>query len=131
MLEVVSPRVVSLLDDRADLRLGSRITSKRDWSRLAESIQAAERDRIDVRIVALPYSQREAGVVLNEDSPVAPERPEVISHAIGSTDSHDLRLGLELLLQSGRAALGNRRIGMGTYRILVAAFAVLAGIFIR
>ena len=52
LLEVVSPRPPSLLGDRADLRLGSRITSKRDWSRLEDSIHAAKRGRIDVRIVA-------------------------------------------------------------------------------
>ena len=52
LLEVVPPRAASVLDDRAELRLGSRITSKRDWSRLKDSISAAEDDGIHVRIVA-------------------------------------------------------------------------------
>ena len=51
LLEVVSPRAPSLLDDSADVRLRTRITSKRDWSRLKDSIHAAERSRIDVQIV--------------------------------------------------------------------------------
>ena len=50
LLEVVSPS--RLLDDRADFRLSTRTTSKRDWSRLADSIQAAETGEVDVRIVA-------------------------------------------------------------------------------
>ena len=52
LLEVVSRRAPSLLDDRADVRLGGRITSKRDWSRLEDSIHAAERGGIHVRTVA-------------------------------------------------------------------------------
>ena len=52
LLEVVSPRAPSLLDDRADVRLGGRVTSKRDWSRLEDSIHAAERGGIHVRTVA-------------------------------------------------------------------------------
>jgi nucleotide-binding universal stress UspA family protein len=51
LLEVVSPRAPILLDDRADVRSGSRITSRRDWSRLEDSIDAAERSRIRVRTV--------------------------------------------------------------------------------
>ena len=49
--EVVLPRASSILDDRADIRSGSRITSKRDWSRLEDSIDAAERSGTHVRTV--------------------------------------------------------------------------------
>ena len=52
LLEVVAPRGPSLLDATADIRLGGRVTSKRDWSRLEHSIHAAERRRIHVRTVA-------------------------------------------------------------------------------
>ena len=52
LLEVVPPRGPSLLDDKADIRLGGRITSKRDWSRLEDSIHAAERAHIHVRPIA-------------------------------------------------------------------------------
>ena len=52
LLEVVPPRGPSLLDDKADIRLGGRITSKRDWSRLEDSIHAAERAHIHVRAIA-------------------------------------------------------------------------------
>jgi nucleotide-binding universal stress UspA family protein len=52
LLEVVPPRRPSLLDPAGDIRLGRRVTSKRDWSRLDDSIHAAERGRIHVRTVA-------------------------------------------------------------------------------
>jgi nucleotide-binding universal stress UspA family protein len=51
LLEVVTPRAPSLLDGTSGARLGNRITSKRDWSRLEDSMHAAERNRIPVRIV--------------------------------------------------------------------------------
>jgi hypothetical protein len=43
LLEVVLPRAPSLLGDRADVRSGTRLTSKRDCSRLEDSIDAAKR----------------------------------------------------------------------------------------
>ena len=52
LLEAVPPRGPSLLDTTMDIRLGSRVTSKRDWSRLEDSIDAAKRGRIHVRTVA-------------------------------------------------------------------------------
>ena len=52
LLEVVPARGPSLLDAKADIRLGSQVTSKRDWSRLKDSIHAAEGRRIHVRTVA-------------------------------------------------------------------------------
>jgi universal stress protein A len=51
LLEVVPPRGPSLLDAGADGRLGGRVPSKGDWSRLEDSIQAAERAGIHVRTV--------------------------------------------------------------------------------
>src|SRR5688572_33437785 len=52
LLEVVTPRAPSLVGYRADSRLGRRIASKRDWSRLDDSIHAAQRRGIHVRTVA-------------------------------------------------------------------------------
>lgn len=52
LLEVVPPRGPSLPDANLDIRLGGPVTSKRDWSRLEDSIHAAERGRIHVRTVA-------------------------------------------------------------------------------
>jgi len=52
LIEVVSPRGPSLLDDKADFRLGGRVTSKRDWSRLEHLIDAVKRGGIHVRTVA-------------------------------------------------------------------------------
>jgi nucleotide-binding universal stress UspA family protein len=52
LLEVLPPRGPSLLDATTDIRLGGRVTSKRDWSRLERSIDAAERSGIHVRTVA-------------------------------------------------------------------------------
>jgi nucleotide-binding universal stress UspA family protein len=52
LLEVVPPRGRSILDAKADTRLGGRVASNRDWSRLEDSIHAAERARIHVRTVA-------------------------------------------------------------------------------
>ena len=51
LLEVVSPRGPSLLD-ATDTRSDGRATSKRDWSRLEDLIQAAERGSINIRTVA-------------------------------------------------------------------------------
>ena len=51
LLEVVLPRAPSLLGDRADVRSGTRLTSKRDWSRLKDSIDAAKRSGTNVRTV--------------------------------------------------------------------------------
>ena len=52
LLEVVRPRGPSLLDESAGRRSADRITSERDWSRLDDSIQAAERRGTGVRVVA-------------------------------------------------------------------------------
>jgi nucleotide-binding universal stress UspA family protein len=52
LLEVVPPRGPSLLDTTTDTRLGGRVTSNRDWSRLEDSIEAAKGGRIHVRTVA-------------------------------------------------------------------------------
>ena len=52
LLEVVSPRGPSVLADRAHIALRHSVTSKRDWSRLENSIHAAERGSIQVRTVA-------------------------------------------------------------------------------
>ena len=52
LLEVVSPPAPSLLLDSPYVRLGTPIASKRDWSRLEDSMHAAERGRIPVRTVA-------------------------------------------------------------------------------
>jgi nucleotide-binding universal stress UspA family protein len=52
LLEVVPPRGHLLLDAGADRRSAGRGTSKRDWSRLEDSIQVAKRARIQVRTVA-------------------------------------------------------------------------------
>jgi nucleotide-binding universal stress UspA family protein len=52
LLEVVAPRGPSIIDAATDIRLGGRVVSRRDWSRLEESIHAAERGRIHVRTVA-------------------------------------------------------------------------------
>ena len=51
LLEVVR-RGSSLRDLVADVRLGGRVTSRGDWSRLEDAIDAAERGGIDVRVVA-------------------------------------------------------------------------------
>ena len=40
------------MDAPADIRLGGRVTSRRDWSRLEHSIDAAERGGIHVRTIA-------------------------------------------------------------------------------
>lgn len=52
LLEVVPSRGPSHLDAGARSRFSSRITPKRDWSRIQESIHAAEQRRIDVHTVA-------------------------------------------------------------------------------
>ena len=52
LLEIVSPPAPSLLDGSAHIRLGTRIASKRDWSRLEDAMHAAEHGRIHVRTVA-------------------------------------------------------------------------------
>src|SRR6187397_2762215 len=52
LLEVVPRRGPSLLDAKAETRLGGRVTSERDWSRLEDSIHAAERGHVHVRTVA-------------------------------------------------------------------------------
>ncbi len=49
LLEVVPSRGPSLLDTDADARLGGRVPAKGQWSRLEDSIQAAERAGIHVR----------------------------------------------------------------------------------
>ena len=51
LLEVVLPRAPSLLGDRADVQSGTRLTSKRDWSWLEDSIDAAKRSGTNVRTV--------------------------------------------------------------------------------
>jgi len=52
LLEVVSPRRASHFNVTTHNRVGSPVTSKRDWSRLKELIHAAERRRIHVETVA-------------------------------------------------------------------------------
>lgn len=51
LLEVVR-RGSSLRDLVTDVRLGGRVTSRGDWSRLEDVIDAAKRGGIDVRVVA-------------------------------------------------------------------------------
>lgn len=52
LLEVVPFRGPSRLGHNADIRLSGHVPSKRDWSRLKDSIHAAERGRTQVRTVA-------------------------------------------------------------------------------
>jgi universal stress protein A len=51
LLEVVPARGPSVLDAKGATRLASRVTSKHDWSRLEDSIHAAERAGTTVRSV--------------------------------------------------------------------------------
>jgi nucleotide-binding universal stress UspA family protein len=52
LLEVVRPRGSSLLDANVEIRSTGAVPSTRDWSRLEDSIRAAERGRTHVRTVA-------------------------------------------------------------------------------